>query len=476
MTQVFSTDPFVQNLRTALQKLQPGRRLLVAFSGGPDSTALLYGLQACRAEGDLFDLQVCHVNHRLRGLESDADEEFCRQICARLQVPIHVERLAVPQAKDEASLREARYKALIDAALTNGCDSCLTGHTKDDQVETMLFRLFRGTAPGGLQGIPECRELAPGLFVFRPLLEFERSDCQAYLERLNISARQDSSNSETAYSRNYIRHEIIPVVEKRFPGFGQRLIQLRTLLAADEDFLLKEQVQRIHKTDGLEPDSSWLSAAELLCLPLTLRRRLLAQSLKAHDIEPSFQRLETLLEMLEEEKSAALSLSERWDLRLEQGKLYWLEKKANNQLNAESNFQFEIQKQGLTLIAPLNMMFGCKAISEDFCLPEHYPPKESWEIFADLSRIDTSLILRLRQPGDRISPLGMKTSVRLKQYLHTHKSLTTVKYQEQTVVLADEEEILWVPGCGISEKIAVRKRPSHRITFQQIAPDKVMLS
>ncbi|MBX9720173.1 MAG: tRNA lysidine(34) synthetase TilS [Candidatus Obscuribacterales bacterium] len=154
-------------------------RILLAFSGGPDSTALLTAM-AQFANEHPFELHACHINHGLRGEESDGDEEYCRQICDKWQIPLYTEKLAGTNSKAEAELRNLRYECLERIASKINAVICLTGHTLDDQVETMLFRLFRGTGPSGLLGIPACREISDKLIVVRPMLGLNRNDCMAF--------------------------------------------------------------------------------------------------------------------------------------------------------------------------------------------------------------------------------------------------------------------------------------------------------
>lgn len=471
-------DPFVALVSAALRQLLPPapepsdkRRLLVAFSGGVDSTALLLALEACRDDLDI-ELFACHVNHGLRGEESSKDAEFCAEICRSRSIPLQISNLEKLSSSAEAVLREARYGELEQAAKECGSTICLTAHTACDQVETMLFRLFRGTSPSGLVGIPEARVLSSGILVLRPLLQLNREDGELYLRRIGVVPRRDSSNADSSYSRNYIRHEVVTVVEERFPGFRERLLQFRCLLEADEEFM---RLQRGKAEKELFCSSALLNdklgQERLLAMPLALRRRIIAQSMKDHGVEPSFQRTEAVLEMLSSDQDSALSLSSRFDLRLSAGILTWWDKEEEDARQTAVSFEYELKSAGKTLIAPLNMMLGLHALGASVDPPDKYPESHSLEILADLSAVERPLTLRLRRPGDRIRPLGMKSMVRLKQFLHTHKSPKTLKYSEKTVLLADDKEVLWVPGCGISQKIAVRERPTHRIVFTCITPD-----
>jgi tRNA(Ile)-lysidine synthase len=205
-----------------------GRAGVVAVSGGPDSVALLRALAALRAEGLVGRLVVAHLNHGLRGAESDADEEFVRALHADLAAADpdcllwRAARLDVAAAARaggvglESAGRRARYDWLAAVAAETGSPWVATGHTADDQAETVLHRLLRGTGLRGLAGIPVRRTMAAGVEVVRPLLRVRRGDVLAFLEALGQPWRQDRSNADPRHTRNRIRHELLPHLEERY--------------------------------------------------------------------------------------------------------------------------------------------------------------------------------------------------------------------------------------------------------------------
>jgi tRNA(Ile)-lysidine synthase len=208
---------------------------VVAVSGGPDSLALLRALLCVRPDASLI---VAHLNHRLRGTDSDADEAFVAALCARLAVEGHAltfrgERLDVPafarerRANLEATAREVRYTWLTEVARTAGARWVATGHTADDQAETVLHRLLRGTGLRGLCGIPARRALAAGIEVLRPLLGVTRAEVLVFLRSLDQDFREDRSNVDLRFTRNRLRHELLPhLVERYNPGTVGALCRL----------------------------------------------------------------------------------------------------------------------------------------------------------------------------------------------------------------------------------------------------------
>jgi tRNA(Ile)-lysidine synthase len=204
------------------------RGVVAAVSGGPDSVALLHALVAARSADAPFPIIIAHLNHQLRGAESDGDEDFVADLHARLTAAgtpslalrrgrLDVAALARAEGANlEATARRARYRWLAEAAREAGACWVATGHTADDQAETVLHRLLRGTGLQGLRGIASRRELEPGVGVVRPLLETTRAEVMAYLTELGQSFRVDSSNSDLHYTRNRIRRELLPHLAERY--------------------------------------------------------------------------------------------------------------------------------------------------------------------------------------------------------------------------------------------------------------------
>jgi tRNA(Ile)-lysidine synthase len=442
--------------------------LLVAFSGGPDSTALLAAVSEIAKQCSL-QVHACHINHSLRGDESDEDENFCRELCKQWNIPLHVRKVQTNN-KSENDLRDLRYQQLAEVAGELGAKICLTGHTLDDQIETMLFRLFRGTGPSGLLGIPVCRRLSDKLFVLRPLLSLNRSDCQDFLDRRGVKARTDSSNKEDIYSRNFIRNKILPLAESRFSCLKQHLEQLRKVMEADEALLSclsKDAALELSENSYL-PDT-W-HVDQFNELPLSLRRRVLHQSLLQRKIECDFDRIESMLEMIDQDGDSAITLNQCWELRISSGEIKWVNLlDLSPDIEEIEELSVPVQAEGLTFIHKLGLAIKMEKLdsqTDSITLPGSH----EHEMVGDLSTVGP-LMIRLRKAGDQIQPLGMKCMVRLKKFLHTHKTGRTLTFGGRALVLANDCEVLWVPGCGLSQRIAVSSKATHRISVMVLSPD-----
>jgi tRNA(Ile)-lysidine synthase len=248
--------PLPGNLESALAATWPvdkwsETRQLVAVSGGADSVALLCAMARLAPNPERLD--AAHFNHGWRGAESDADERFVRQLCAELGVRLivgHASQVS-EREKNEENARNARYEFLIQTAYQTGARYVVTAHTADDRVETVLHNLFRGTGLAGVAAPTLHRPLDGELVLVRPLIGSTRAQIIDYLEQIKQRYRVDSSNADTAYRRNYIRQELLPLLRQQYgPQLDAKLLSfselaeetLATLQMLADDYLC--QVQR----------------------------------------------------------------------------------------------------------------------------------------------------------------------------------------------------------------------------------------
>jgi len=455
---------------------EASKRILVSLSGGPDSTALTVAL-AQLAPKMGWEVSACHVNHGLRGLESDLDQEFCTSLCADLNVELFVYRLdEFPAQNDsvlvsENVLRELRYRFIFEHARATEVNIVVAGHTLDDQAETLLFRLFRGTSPTGLTGMEGRRELVrdSDIWLLRPMLNITKAECQRFLAIEQIGPHLDSSNENTHYTRNFIRSKLVPTIDDRFPGWKQRIERLRTIVSEQEDLLNQETEKCIRFVTDADSKGDFVNLPMFEEVHIALKRRVIARMLRDKDIEPTFERVDHILSLLSGADSA-LTLSADWEVRLDKKRLRWLKVK-EDKLPSVFLLQQETvidlpegdAKTRTNIISWLDKSLKVEKIivgKSDLTLPE----PDSFELLADLTKVARPLVLRLRRPGDVIQPFGMTQKVRLKKYLHTHEPSKL----KLAVVLTDNDEVLWVPGVGISERLRFDKVPTHRLTIQDL--------
>ena len=283
---------------------EPGDRLLIAVSGGPDSVALL-SLLSDAAPSWRLDLQAVHINHGLRGEESEEDARFVVDLCAQLGVKVTVEpgplatrgRLRGRRSLQEQA-REVRYAAMRRIGETLGAERIALGHTADDQAETVLMWMLRGAGAKGLGGIPPVRE---GVFI-RPLLEFRRAEILSYLRQKGRAFREDSSNAKPVYLRNRVRHDLLPMLHHWNPAIVQVLQRQAEILREEDRWLEETTTEHVGRlTSVLEQDIVVVDREGLLALPLALQRRLVRRLLcqaSGTTQGPSFGAVSAVLERI----------------------------------------------------------------------------------------------------------------------------------------------------------------------------------
>jgi len=216
-----------------------GDSILLAVSGGPDSVVLL-DFFAKHARGRGLCLYVCHLNHRIRGKEADADENFVIKLGEKYGLKTFTAAVDVPALAKKRSMsveqaaRQARYGFFLKTALKNKCAAVATAHHADDHAETVMLNLMRGTEPKGLLGIPVKRTLAArgrSVRVIRPLLAVSRNEIMEYARLNRLAFRTDRTNTDEKYTRNWVRKTLLPLIERRHPRFRARLLELSSKLS-----------------------------------------------------------------------------------------------------------------------------------------------------------------------------------------------------------------------------------------------------
>lgn len=229
-----STDPFkrVQNWAHFHKLWKQNDKILVAISGGPDSICLLHLLSRIPPKKNISLLAV-HINYRLRGKESESDEILTRSFCKRLNIPLITYKPRLPQKKSENILRDVRYKRFEELRKRLHYTSIAVGHQKNDQAETLLLHLFRGCGVNGMQGMSPKQG-----HIIRPLLSLSRNEILNYLQENSLPFREDSSNKDLVYTRNIIRHKILPLIERAIqPDIIHRLSQSAEIFSDDASLL-----------------------------------------------------------------------------------------------------------------------------------------------------------------------------------------------------------------------------------------------
>lgn len=402
--------------------LRPGARVVVAVSGGADSMLLLHYLLSRRKRWQL-EITVAHVEHGIRGESSRADAAFVRDFCTRQHLPYFQKDMDVPrEAKAagmgvEAYARQARY-AFFQSL---DCDRIAIAHTLSDSIETMLFHLARGTGLRGLTGIAPVRGR-----IIRPLLDCTGQEVRAACAALHIDYHIDESNADERYSRNAIRHTLVPDFDRVHPGFAQNAARTMQNLQADEAYLqdrAAELLQAARTASGLQ--ATVLSAA-----PVPLRRRAVTAFLEENRFPVDALHLSQLDEVLQ--TGGRLQLPGGF-ARVQQGVLTL---ETAGETPAE---EAPVYEQIVVSVAEFLTIRELSQIKIDF--------------YCDYDKITGSVRFRQRQAGDRISPAGRGCSKSLKKLYCEYR--VPQSRRALPLVAVDDKGIIAVAGCCCDQRVGV---------------------
>ena len=427
--------------------IKPGSRVLCAVSGGADSMALLHRLWSAR---ESLGIAVCaaHYEHGLRGAESRRDADFVARWCRERGIECRVEHGDVPAYAGEKQLgieeaaRELRYAFLERAAAELNCDLIATAHTADDNAETLLFHLLRGSGAAGLGGIPRQRGR-----IIRPLLDTSRAEIEDYLRQNAVPHVEDSSNENEIYSRNLLRRRVMPVLRQLNPRCEEAMGRTARLLERDEDCLAGQAAAFLASQ---RPDS--LDGAALTALHPALSSRVLRLWWPA---ALSFEQTQTVLTFAGGTERAALDLP-GGVLRREQGRLYRGEERrvCLPERELPSVGSLELPEAGLILRCD-----GPEPAEEINGLFKTY--------YIKYENINSAVICTGRRPGDRMRPLGRGCTKSLKS-LFMEAGFS--QYQRDTApVIRDDKGILVVCGIAVDERAAPKAGDRVlKISFSEI--------
>lgn len=457
-------DSFVRLLDTCARSLSrhenvaAGGPVLMAVSGGIDSTLLLLALARLRDEGRLdAPLHAAHIDHGVRP-DSRKNAEHVIELCDRLDVPMTVRRLQFDRPRpSEEAMRDARYRALLDAARHFQSRILVTAHHADDNLETVLFRMLRGTGPRGLAGMPESRWIGHGdrrLLLVRPLLRTRRTTIEALLARLGERAYHDSSNQDLSYARNRLRHETIPQLRERM-GIGLDVAVMTvasTARAATE--IAEAQGLRLLTSRGrnraswrLELDLRDLDVDSLPFLREALRQAHIA--MHAHGEAPSSHWLERAMELCDKDDGARVA--GRGGLLLERirdGLLLVDSDRLGRVPNTHDGGQLLLPDRDRQRFGATEWLLE----AHSHPLPPLFPsPEEAgrYRALVDARRCPRPFRLRPRRRGERFRPLGCAHEVELRRYLASRHVPRFDRDRLPLVVDADDR-IVWIPGVEIS--------------------------
>jgi tRNA(Ile)-lysidine synthase len=470
--------------------------VVVGVSGGADSVCLLHVLAKWRKRLGI-KLHIAHLNHQLREVESEADAEYVSNLAGSLGIPITIDRQDVAayrierNCSIEEAARELRYAFLGRVAREVGANRIAVGHTRDDQVETILMHILRGTGITGLCGLAPCSPMAydsqgmslraealsvakgqrSDLLVIRPLLDITREETTNYCQEHQLAPRIDSSNLSLSFFRNRLRLQLLPLLRQYNPSLDQALLRLADIAKEDNAFIEQQASELWDEVARQENNAIYLDKKQLASLPIALQRQLLRVAVTrlagdARDVEASH--IEAARSLLNKPASKRISLphglichrgyneiviasppsviaSEAWQSQLPPCPFPPLPG------------EFPLKVPGKTVFPGWNVTASIvqeRAISlslEGAPSPSGETSQSNLIADFDLHKTGTELFVRQRRPGDRFQPLGMSMPKKLHEFMVDAKIPRS--WRGHIPIVCSPQQIIWVVGWRTDDRV-----------------------
>ncbi len=456
-----------------------GGSIVAAFSGGPDSTALLHALHALKRDLRL-NIYAAHLDHGLREEASAADAEFAREFAAALNIPIVIQKADTYALKAKFGLsledaaRRLRYQFLSKAALERNADCIALGHTLDDQAETVLMRVLRGAGVEGLSAMRELSYMQIGknrAALYRPMLSVGRSEVLDYCYENGLSPRLDESNLSGEFTRNHVRMNLMPKLEEYNPSARDALARLASSISMDADFIKMETERAAKSAIAVVSDGVAIEREGFGRLHPALGHHLLRLAVKmtkgdARDLE--FQHVSRMFEMMRGASGKSVDLPGSIRFLVDYDRAYV--RRAGTSVSpmpAMSADMIELKIPGDTVVGEWMVSSRYTPNDTDFksgenpglCLTERF----------DVDAVGKEAVARTRRAGDRFHPLGMEGDKKLKEFMidaHIPR-----RWRDSAPMIEAGGRIAWVVGWRIADwaKVSPGARRALEIRFERMA-------
>jgi tRNA(Ile)-lysidine synthase len=419
-------------------------KILVALSGGPDSVFLLHFLLKFRKRYAI-EVGAVHINHMIRGKSANEDEEFCR----KLSINLNIEFLSVQKdVKSFAELhkfsieeagRVIRYKEFDKALKHIGFKKIATAHNCSDNAETVLLNLIKGTGIKGISGIPSKRGN-----IIRPILSLKKEEILEYLNNYGISFRIDESNLQTDYERNFLRKEIIPLIKKKLnPDFENAVFHSSEIFSGLSVLLNSQIREKLKETVKITDEGLKINVSDIDKVDDELKNYLIKRAIEEHfKTRLTFRDIKNIKSLFEKKSGKSISLSD------------------NLTVARERQFVIVSYTDKNEPFKPLSLFEGDAVKINDktlFILPVVETPKkfsgDKLREYISADKISGNFCLRRWKVGDKFSPLGLKGTKKISDFLNEQK-ISSSKKKEQ-LILTNKGQIVWVLGLRLDERFKI---------------------
>ncbi|MCD6176834.1 MAG: tRNA lysidine(34) synthetase TilS [Candidatus Cloacimonetes bacterium] len=445
-----------------------GEKILVGFSGGADSTALLLALWHLKSKYG-YSILAAHVNYNLRGDDSQFDEQFVRKFCFDRNISLVVKTIDIKSSSNlENHAREIRFDYFNDLRKLYKIQKIVLGHNREDQAETLLFRLFRGSGYTGIKGISSITE-----DIVHPLLSFCREDIVSYLESENIKWREDLSNKNNTYSRNKIRNQMIPWIKEHLnPNIVTKLYETAEIFSETDDILESLATRRFlkalikHSKDECRLSSRIIRKTKSVLRYYVYRKAYSRINGDSKDFyHNNFIEIENLLTS---EGSKQIFLPNNVFVFKEYDELIFTSMDFSISENLQNEKEIKSLRSRFTFEDYRIIMKKLKKMPTKRNLFE-----DKNVAYLDFDKTNFPIIIRHRKQGDRFYPLGMQHSKKLKDFLIDEK---VPKFdRDKVLIFCDQEKIIWLAGHRIDNRVVTTNttRDILQIKIERMATKKM---
>jgi tRNA(Ile)-lysidine synthase len=462
------------------QLLRPGERVAVACSGGADSVALLRVLANLREHLGVV-LSVAHFHHQIRGPEADADERFVEELTASLKLELHCGSGNVPAhaAAEKISLetaaRDLRHQWFAGLIRQGKADKIATAHTLDDQAETVLMRILRGTGARGLAGIAPAQKAK---HLVRPLLTTSRTEIEAYLKALGQPWLQDASNLDIRHTRNRVRHMLLPLLEQDFnPAIRQTLADLAELAQAEDEYWnteLSSLLPRLvhegkpsrsgRSSSGESRNAVGLDLSALQRLPLALRRQAIHETAKRLSVSLEFKHIQRLTTLAEHEKSGKKVALPGGLVANRTARELQFSRRAQE---LPRNYCYPLPIPGEVAVPELGLTIRARLISAGKQKASGYNTAS----LLNPSLLGPELAVRNWRAGDRFFPAHSQSPKKVKELLQPCRLGQELSSAQRSVwpVIESAGQIVWMRGFHVSHGFASSSGDAVAVLIEEIA-------
>lgn len=439
--------------------IKSGDKVLVALSGGPDSVCLLNILYNLKAELNI-EIGAAHLNHLLRDKDAFEDEEYVKTLCKSLDIPCFVKRVDINKySKDkkmssEMAGRDARYNFFDDIIKDEMYTKIATAHNANDQAETILFRLMRGSGIEGLCGIKVRRDK-----IIRPILCLSRKEVEEYIEINNLKPRIDKTNFEKIYNRNKIRLDMIPYIKENFnEDIIQTLNRMSVLLQKDNEFI-ENSARSFYEKHCIEQSDYFIIKKEMFdnkeaVVTRVIRYALTKFSKTHYDFE--MKHIYEICNLAKNNSGKAIDLPNKIYAENIYGDIYIKERININNIYVKQEIVMNKNEINGKKIFFNNENIEFSLLKNDSNLDLN---QNNLIKYFDFDKINDSISLRKRKNGDKIIPLGMKGSKKIKDVFIDMK----VPKEERDCIplLCFDENISWIVGIRVSEEYKITNKTKN---------------